>query len=73
MSIVIKTLACGSLTNGNCSNGSNTKSMHARQNTGGGISSKKVMVNLTHFLLEESQIFGICNEKFYIDNKYIYY
>jgi hypothetical protein len=48
MSIVVKTLACGSLSNGNSSKGNNTKSTHTRQHTGGVMSSKKVKVSLQH-------------------------
>jgi hypothetical protein len=55
MSIVVKTLTCGSFSNGNSTNGNTTKSIHTRQNTGVVMSSKKVKVSLQHlFLLEES-------------------
>lgn len=45
MSLVVKTLSCGSFSNGNSRSGDSNKSMHKRQNTGGRMSSKKVKVS----------------------------
>jgi hypothetical protein len=70
MSIIVKTLACGSLTNGNSSN---TKPLHIRQNTGGVMSSRNVKVSLAHFLIKQPQIFDFYNEEFRIEKKSIDY
>jgi hypothetical protein len=51
MSIVVKTLKCGGLSNGNSSKGNNTKSTHTRQHTGEVMPSKKIKVSLRHFFL----------------------
>jgi hypothetical protein len=53
MSIVVKTLACGSLSNGQSSNGDNTKSVRVRHSTGGIMSSKKVKVSFDTILMIE--------------------
>ena len=63
MSIVVKTLACGSLSNGNSSNGNNSKSIHTRQNTSGVMSSKKVKVSVAPFFNGRTTKFGVYEEK----------
>jgi hypothetical protein len=60
MSIVVKTLTCGSLSNGNSSNGNNIKSTRIRQNTGGVMSSKKVKVSTQHSFYGRITICDVC-------------
>lgn len=60
MSIVVKTLACGSLINANNSNTNNTKSLRAKQSTGGIMPMKKGKVSDVYSSNRRIRICTVC-------------